>query len=74
MPANDAVGVIKVPDTKLNVDNPPDTFNDPVTVAPLTTVKLEDIVKDPVIEWDPVKYAKLLSSSSIVKADPFMPL
>lgn len=74
MPVKDAVGVIKVPDTKLNVDNPPDTIKDPVTVVPLSTVRLEETVRDPVIECDPVKYAKLLSSSSIVKADPFVPL
>ena len=45
----------------------PSISNEPVSVI------LPDTPKDPVTECDPVKYLKLLSNSSIVKADPLPP-
>ncbi len=42
-------------------------------LRPAEYAHIPDIVNEPVIECDPVKCLKLLSSSSIVKADPLPP-
>ena len=64
----DTVG--SVVDNPVIITGPDATLKEPVTsYEPLI---ITGRVEDPEIEWEPVKNAKLASSSSMVNADPFV--
>ena len=67
--------VLTLPDTSKSfvVVKPPDTIKLPV-ILPVAALISPVTVIDPVIECDPVKCLKLLSSSKFVKAEPFFDL
>ena len=67
--------VFTLPDISMSfvVVKPPDTIKLPV-ILPVAALMSPVTAIDPVIECDPVKCLKLLSSSKFVKAEPFIDL